>query len=103
MLDRPTCPLRRGFVSSSDHFECLIGIEKTRHDVETAIARSPGLYRIRGQPGMRAPPQAPLLAFIDCLGRIAMFANAATLDFDENEQSSAGRDQVDLYSYIFSL
>ena len=72
------------------------GCEKACDDIEAAAACSAGFDRVRDQPGMRAAPQSALLSLIDCLGRQAMFAGAPTLDLDENEQTSATRDQVDL-------
>lgn len=101
MFDRPACRFRRaGFVLGP---KCLdrgigtgIGVENTGHDVEAAVAGSPGFDRVRGQPGMRTAPQSTLLAFVDRLRCMAMSAGAPTLDLDENEQSPATRDQVDL-------
>jgi hypothetical protein len=72
------------------------GCEKARDDIEAAAVCSSGFDRVRGQPGVRAAPQSTLLALIDRLGRSAVFAGAPTLDLDENEQTSAARDQVDL-------
>lgn len=104
MFDRPPRRFRSGgFVSGPDGLDRkVVGlegrVENTRHDVEAAVERSPRFDRVRGQPGMRAAPQSTLLAFIDRLGRIAVSAHAPTLDLDENEQSAATRDQVDLDS-----
>ena len=77
-------------------FRCAGPVQQTGDDIEPPLTGSPGDGWIGSQPGVGTASQAALFAFVDRLGRQPVCSPPATLHFDEDEEPSALRDQIDL-------